>query len=144
MLRESIEFAGESIDLEGLTDLACSRIEGIPHSEALMRFADAFMGKDTAALVDARETLVKEMSPEALVDAAGVASNFQRMVRIADGTGIPSDDIMAVMQEEFCEKLGINEYGSASNTKPLSWFRRLVVKLILIPKFKRTLKERSS
>jgi hypothetical protein len=66
------------------------------------------------------------------------------MVRIADATGIPSDAIMAVMQEDFCEKLGINEYVSATNTKPLSWFRRLIVRLFLVPKFKRMLKEKSS
>lgn len=29
------------------------------------------------------------MGVEAMVDAAAVASNFERMVRIADGTGIP-------------------------------------------------------
>jgi len=143
MLRESIEAAGESIDLEGLADPACTRIEGIVHSEALLKFANAFMGNDTAALGEARETLAKEMSPEAMVDAAGVASNFQRMVRIADATGIPSDEMMVVMQEDLCIKLGINGYVSATNTKPLSWFRRVIIKLVLIPKFKRILKEKA-
>lgn len=144
MLRESIEAKGESIDLEGLTDPACTRIEGIPHSEALLKFANAFMGKDSAAFGEAREALARDMSPEAMVDAAGVASNFQRMVRIADATGIPSDAIIAVLQEDLCEKLGINEYVSAANTQPSSWFKRLIIKLVLIPKFKRMLKEKSS
>ena len=144
MLRESIEIAGDSIDLDGLTDLECTRINGIPHSEALLRFVDAFIRNDSSGLAEARETLAKEMSPEALVDVAGVVSNFQRMVRIADSTGILSDDIMVVMQEDFCEKLGINEYVSAANTKPPSRFRRLFTKVILIPKFKRTVKARNS
>lgn len=143
MLRESIEAKGESIDLEGLTDPACTRIEGIPHSEALLKFANAFMGNDSAALGEAREALASDMSPEAMVDAAGVASNFQRMVRIADATGIPSDAIIAVLQEDLCEKLGINEYVSAANTKPSSWFKRLIIRLVLVPKFKRMLAEKS-
>lgn len=144
MLRESIEYAGDSIDLEGLADPECTQIEGIPHSGALLRFTNAFMGNDTELLAETRATLAKEMSPEALVDAAGVASNFQRMVRIADTTGIPSDDLMLVLQEDLCEKLGLNEYVSAVNTKALSWFKRLVIRLVAIPKFKKILKEKSS
>ena len=144
MLRESIEYAGDSIDLEGLSDPGCTQIEGIPHSEALLRFANAFMGNDTDLLAETRETLAKEISPEALVDAAGVASNFQRMVRIADPTGIPCDDIMMVLQEDLCEKLGLNEYVSAANTKAPTWFERLVIRLVGIPKFKKILKEKSS
>jgi hypothetical protein len=144
MLRESIEFAGDSIDLDGLADPACTRIEGIPHSEALLIYTNAFMGNDINALADAREKLAHEMSPAALVDAAGVASNFQRMVRIADSTGIPSDDIMALLQEDLCEKMGLNEFTSAANTKPLSWFNRLIVKYVLVPKFRKRLKDKSS
>jgi hypothetical protein len=143
MLRESIDIAGDSIDLDGLTDLECTRIDGIPNSEALLRFVDAFISKDSDGLAEARETLAKEMSPEALVDVAGVASLFQRMVRIADSTGIPADDMMVALQEDFCEELGINEYGSAANTKPLSWFKRLLARLVLIPKFKKILKEQN-
>ena len=144
MLRESIENAGDSIDLEGLADPTCTQIEGIPHSEVLLRFANAFMGNDTDLLAETRETLAKEISPEALVDAAGIASNFQRMVRIADPIGIPSDDLMMVLQEDLCEKLGLNEYVSAANSKAPSWFKRLVIRLVGIPKFKKILKEKSS
>ena len=143
MLRESIEYAGDSIDLEGLADPECTQIKGIPHSEALLRFANAFMGNDTELLAETRATLAKAMSPEALVDAAGVASNFQRMVRIADPTGIPSDDLMMVLQEDLCEKLGLNEYVSAANSKAPSWFKRLVIRLLEVPKFKKILKEKS-
>jgi hypothetical protein len=144
MLRESIEIAGESIDLDGLTDPACTRIEGIEHSEPLLQFANAFMGDDAAALVAARETLVKAMGPEAMVDAAGVASNFQRVVRVADATGIPSDGPIAVMQADLVEQLGIDKYVSAANTKPIPWLKRLILKILVIPKLKQTIKEKSS
>lgn len=143
MLRESIETTGESIDLAGLTDPACTRIEGIAHSEPLLKFANAFMGEDAAALVTARQALAKAMGPEAMVDAAGVASNFQRMVRIADATGIPSDDPIAVMQGDLVEQLGIDKYVSAANSKPISWIKRLILKILVIPKLKQTIKEKS-
>ena len=110
---------GEAIYMNGLTDPSCIKIKGIPHSEALLRFANAFMDTDADALNAARERLVNEMGPEAMVDAAAVASNFQRMVRIADGTGIPLEsmgDEMDAMAEELNETLGINKYVSAANT----------------------------
>ena len=120
MLRVSIENSGESIDLDRLTDPACTEIKGIPHSQVLLKFSNAFMGNDPDALTQAREQLAKAMGPEAMVDAAAVASNFQRMVRIADSTGIPLEsmgDDMDVIVEELNEQLGINEYVSAVNSK---------------------------
>ncbi|MFT5133371.1 MAG: hypothetical protein ACI9SC_001842 [Gammaproteobacteria bacterium] len=115
-----LQKTGEDIDLDGLTDPNCTHIDGIPHSEVLLRFANAFMGTDSGALTVAREALVNEMGPEAMIDAAGVASNFQRMVRIADSTGIRLEsmgDEMDAMTEELNEKLGINEYISAANSR---------------------------
>lgn len=144
MLRESIEIAGKTIDLNGLTDPACTRIEGIAHSGPLLRFANAFMGNDAAALVEAREALATAMGAEAMVDAAGVASNFQRMVRIADATGIPSDDPIAVMQGDLVEQLGIDKYVSAANAKPISWLKQLIVKILVVPRIKQMIKEKSS
>jgi hypothetical protein len=144
MLREGVKIAGETIDLEGLADPDCTRIEGIPHSEALLRLANAFMGDDKAALAECREVLAKEMSPEAMVDAIGVASNFQRMVRIADGTGIPSDDPIALMQEDLAEQLGTNKFISASNTKPIPWYKRILLKLVVIPQVEKVIKDKSS
>jgi len=119
VLRVSIlQTSGEDLDLDGLTDPNCTHIEGIPQSGVLLRFANAFMGTDADALTLAREALANEMGPEAMVDAAGVAANFQRMVRIADSTGIRLEsmgDEMDAMTEELNVKLGINKYLSAAN-----------------------------
>ena len=120
VLRVCTEMTGEAINLNGLTDPDCTKINGIPHSEALLVFSNAFMGTDTEALRKARQALAEEMSAEAMVDAAAVASNFQRMVRIADGTGIPLEsmgDDMDAMAAELNETLGINEYDSAANSR---------------------------
>jgi hypothetical protein len=144
MLRESVEMTEESIDLEGLADPVCTRIEGLPHSEALLRFANAFMGDDRAALTQTREKIATEVSPEAMVDAVGVASTFQRVVRIADATGIPTEEPIAIMQEDLAEKLGTFKFISASNTKRISWFKRCLHKLIVIPKIRKHIKNESN
>lgn len=122
MLSLSInQSSGESIDLSGLTDMSCTEITGIPNSQTLIRFVDSFMSKNPDELTTARELLVKEMGPEAMVDAAGIASNFQRMARIADSTGIPAeswgDEGLDKMTEDLNQALGIDQYVSAANSK---------------------------
>jgi len=144
MLREGIEAKGQSINLDGLTDPSCTIIEGIPNSDTLLTLANAFMDGDEAALAAARENLANDMSPEAMVDAIGVASNFQRMVRIADSTGIPSEETMMVMSEDLCETLGINDYSSAANSNKVSWFRKQILKLVAVPQVKKVIKDRSA
>ena len=143
MLREGIELEGKSIDLDGLTDPNCTRIEGIANSETLLSYANAFMGQGETGLAQAREALVQDVGVEAMIDAVGVASTFQRMDRIADATGIPADGPTAIMQKDLARLLGTDKYQSASNTKPASWMQRLLYKLIVIPKMRKMIKEKS-
>lgn len=143
MLREGIELEGKTVNLDGLTDPSCTKIEGIPNSEALLKLANAFMGSDQQALATARDAVLEEMGVEALVDAIGVASIFQRMDRIADATGIPSDAPVAMMQEDLAKLLGTDQYVSAGNTKPMPWFKRTMIKLIAIPQIKKMIREKS-
>lgn len=144
MLREGIEIAGEDIKLDGLTDPACTKIEGIPHSEELLRFANAFMGTGSDDLAATREAIVVAMGVESMVDAVGVASTFQRMDRIADGTGIPSDAPIAVMQEELAKSLGTDQYLSAGNTAAVPWYKRLFINLLVIPQMKKMIRQKSN
>lgn len=136
MLREGVELEGGSVDYTGLTAPDAKSVEGIEHSGALLRFADAFMGDDESNYLEARRALTDQMGVEAMVDAVGVASNFQRMDRIADSTGIPSDGAMVVMMEELNQELGLNEFVSASNTPGMSGLRRLFNKLIVVRGFR--------
>jgi len=120
VLRVSADIAGQTVNMDGITDPACLEIEGVPHSGVLLRFSNAFMSLDEQQLAKAREELVAEMGSEAMIDAAGIASNFQRMVRIADSTGIPLEsmgDEMDSLVEELNEAHGINNYSSAENTR---------------------------
>lgn len=117
----SIQQSQEKIDFSRITNKECTEIVGIPHSRALLRFADAFMGVDVDALVAAREMLAQEMGGEAVGDAAGVVSNFQRMTRLADSTGLALDGVedegMKSMVNELSEMLGTNKYLSAENSR---------------------------
>ena len=121
MLMTSIHQTGaDMIEFDGLTDPNCTEIRGIPHSATLINFCDAFMGGDADDLSTARELLASEMSPEAMVDVAGIAANFQRMNRIADATGMPQDSLghkkASEIRDTLNEKLGINRYNSANSS----------------------------
>ena len=63
----------------------------MPHGPQLVAFAEAIV-KGTETLARSRAAVIEALGPEAMVDAAGVASNFERMVRIADSTGIELGD----------------------------------------------------
>ena len=137
MLRESATYTGTSVNLDGITDPACTRIDDVPHSEALIRYCDTFLGNNADEFAAARTALAAEMGETAMVDAAGIVSNFQRMDRIADSTGIPSDGPMMLMQQEFVDQLGLDKFTSAGNTPEMSWLKRLLVKFIAMPKYRR-------
>lgn len=144
MLRESATFTGTSVNLEGISDPACTRIDDVPHSEALLRFCDSFMADDAGALAAARDALATQMGEAAVVDAAGIASNFQRMDRIADAIGIPSDAPMALMQQEFVDQLGLDAFESANNTPHMSWVKRQIIKLLAMPGLRRKIDSRNT
>jgi len=116
MLRASINADGQTIDLEGLADPDCKEIPGLAHSRELIEFSDAFISRDPQRLRAARDALEQAMGNNCLVDAAGVASNFQRMVRIADGSGIPVDPGRLESRLDLVEQLDLTHYESAKNT----------------------------
>ncbi len=57
---------------------------GVADGEPLLKFAEAMVCGADQDLIEAREALIDAMDEAAMVDAAGVVSNFERMVRIAD------------------------------------------------------------
>ena len=86
------------------------------HAEALVGFAEALVRRDDTALAHARDEVLEKLGPGGLVDTAAVASNFQRMVRIADSTGIPLDAPVNAMTGDIRDDLGLGRFGSSANT----------------------------
>ena len=76
----------------------------------LIAFADAIVAADDNMLQPTRHGVLETMGPEAMIDAAGVASNFERMVRIADATGIDLDERMAKASQEVREALDLEQF----------------------------------
>ena len=103
---------------------------GVAQGERLLAFADALVGEDDAALERERDALCAALGAEGLVDAAAVASNFERMVRIADATGIPLDAPVALAAADLPDALAIRGFGSASNTPRPRLPQRLVARAL--------------
>ena len=81
-----------------------------------MKFAEAVATGNEPELKSARQQLLETAGASVLVDAAGVAANFQRMVRIADCVGIPVDDMSTEIGQQVRAELDIGHFTSAQNT----------------------------
>jgi hypothetical protein len=120
------ELEGERYDLHGVTAGEAAAPVGVPHERELIALAEAVVRGDEAELAEARRAALAALGPESFVAAAAVASNFERMVRIADATGIPLDTPLAAISADMRAELGIDAFGSAANTPSLSTPRRLL------------------
>jgi hypothetical protein len=131
LLRASGQATGNPVDLRAVTaGTEAAAASGVAHAEALVRFAEAEVGDDDDALARARQALLEAVGPEGLVDAAAVASNFERMVRIADATGIPVDGAMEMLSVDIRKDLDLARFGGARNTPTPSPTRRLLARVM--------------
>ncbi len=117
---------GSEVDLHVVTDGKAAATSGVAHAEALVVFTEAVLGEDDGELTRARGELLDKVGPERLVDAAAVVGNFERMVRIADSTGIPLDAPLALASEDLRTELGLDRFGSAANTPLAGRFSRVL------------------
>ena len=115
MLRVSAQATSSKVDLQAINGHADSAAIGIEFGAELMRFAEG-VAMRLPDLPERRTELLNAAGAAALVDAAGVAANFQRMVRIADATGIPVDDMQAELGRNVRAELGIERFPSARNS----------------------------
>ena len=98
------------MNLSALTDPEAAATSGVEHGTILIALAEAMVGDDDVALTHARQAVIEVLGPAAMVDAAGVASNFERMVRIADATGIQLDARMEALSKEVRDQLGLERF----------------------------------
>jgi hypothetical protein len=116
LLRASGEASGQAFDLHAVTEGTTTVSSGVAHEETLLALVEAMVSDDEEALAPARTRVREELGPEALVDAAAVASNFERMVRIADATGIPLDSFLDEMTVDLRAELNLARFESTANT----------------------------
>jgi hypothetical protein len=115
MLRASAEISNSEVDLHHVHGDS-SDGDSIEFSDELTAFATAVATRDENELKVNRERLLNTSSAEVLVDAAAVAGNFQRMVRIADSTGIPLDSARMEMYQPSIEALELRRFKTSENT----------------------------
>lgn len=115
MLRESSEISNVDIDLN-LVNGETTESGAVRFANELMTYATAVASRDEAALAKTREELLAAASPEVLVDAAAVAGNFQRMVRIADSTGIPVDEQRMPVAQPAIDQLDLRRFRTSEHT----------------------------
>ena len=116
MLRVSAKTTNTEVDLQGVVGDRAGAAAGIAYGAELMDFAESIALGDEKAMVESRKALLNAAGPAVLVDAAGVAGNFQRMVRIADSIGIPFDYMVSTSVREIQQELGLNRFASARHS----------------------------
>ncbi len=117
MLRVSALTTETEINLQGIAGDEAAAAKGILHGTLLVQFAEALASRDEPALDLARQNLRDAAGETVLVDAAGVAANFQRMVRIADSVGIPVDDMSSELGIGIRQELSLEKFASAENSR---------------------------
>ena len=125
-LRASAELTGQEVEVQAIVDGKAAATSGVAHAEALVLFAEAVLGDDDEALDAARQRVTREVGPGGLLDAACIVGNFERMVRIADGTGIPLDTPLELLSGDVREELGLAAFGGAQNTRPAGALKQAV------------------
>jgi DNA-binding phage protein len=103
---------------------------GVPAADELLDFATASSTKQPQKIAAARDRLLAKLGPEAVVDAAAVIGNFERMTRIADGTGIPLDAPVNALASDIQDDLGLRTFRSSAATKKAGGVARVAAKLL--------------
>ncbi len=107
LLRGSGEHAGETYADRAAIDAGTD--SGVPDGRLLLEFAEAAVS-DRDDLAARREAVRATLGEPAMIDAAAVIAIFQAVVRIADATGIPLEDVKAEASAGFRRDLGLDAF----------------------------------
>lgn len=122
MLRVSSQ--GDHVDLEAITKGATGEVAGVACGAELIAYADAVVAR-SSDVTRTRDAVQKSLGNEGVVDAAAIIANFQRMVRIADGVGIPVDGQMNLISADLQHELGLDKFSSAEGRGKNGALRRI-------------------
>ena len=130
MLRASSQFEGREVDVARVTAQGEGSDGGVPHGDLLVAYADAVVVGEEEEIAPVRRRMLDELGVEPLVDATAVVGNFQRMVRIADGTGIPLDGVMLALSDDLRDELSVENFAGSGNTPPSGLGARLLAPIL--------------
>lgn len=111
MLRESGKVTGNEFDLTAIVD-SDAIAGGVAHGEVLSEFVDAILQGTADDATAARLRTRKAIGDAAFVDACATVASFNAVVIIADGSGIPLEEIKAENTRDIRASLGIEKFRS--------------------------------
>lgn len=130
MLSLSADASNADIDLKMINGDTSANMENLEFAQELMEFAAAIASRDEEALLKSRKALQDVAGWEVVVEAAAVAGNFQRMVRIADATGIPIDAARLPLMNKAAEELDLRRFESSRNTPKISFGQKIIAPIM--------------
>lgn len=83
------------------------RDSGVRWGAELLALCTALVEHDDAGLKLARDALANVAGSATVVDALGVATKFERMVRIADATGVELGESLSEFSADIRADLGV-------------------------------------
>jgi hypothetical protein len=89
---------------------------GVLGGSELISFAEALIGADKLALDKARAELKTILGQDSVTAASAVAANFSKNDRIANGLGIPHNQMMLKATKDVRQQLDLDKYLSAHNS----------------------------
>ncbi|MDA7772974.1 hypothetical protein N8993_02145 [Pseudomonadales bacterium] len=112
LLRASGDRNNESYNLDSVTSEGIADA-GVKNGAFLMELAAAVYAQDVDVLADIRTRGVKLLGERGLAEAMGIASGFNGITKVANGTGLPLDKSTADITGEMRTETGIDEYSEA-------------------------------
>lgn len=120
---------GEKVDVGAVAGRGVEE-SGIPAAGPLVALVEAAVARDATALAAAHAEVRAAVGEAGLIDACAVLGNFERMTRIADGTGIPLDTAAQMLSDDLREQLDLDRFESAGNSEPLPAWARVVAPVL--------------
>lgn len=80
---------------------------GVVHAAPLIEYGEAMLGRDAARAALARDAVYRTLGPAALVDAAAIVASFNAVVKLADGSGIPLEELKAEATQDLRQQLAL-------------------------------------
>ncbi len=109
MLRESGKVTGNAFDLTAIVnDSAIAG--GVEHGELLNEFVDAVLQGSADEAANIRRRVRDAIGDAGYVDACATIASFNAVVKIADGSGIPLEDIKEENTKDIRSALGIEKF----------------------------------